>query len=365
MTLDPPAFGYGTMSAQQRYRTLAHYISRVYSAEDGLRTDTMKTGLDEITAVLNPLDGRGWATVKGDSGRLLKVWEAKENNPAAAVVAAQITDLLGELSMEAPGSVAAPAPVLVVQDHIQHVHPFGYHRTPITTRPVPTDEVSSIASSESESVVSSDSESVASSVKQVTIMAAHAVAVDAEDIEATDDEATVNRLDEQSVAASAAEDEESEKASIASGPEAEAEAEAEEDDHASGSEEEMPVSPNPDAEDDEEAKQVKIDGKMYWLEKASQILYEVADGDEVGDEVGKMVDGAPVFNISEEEDIVEPADDDEEEEESGMNVEQVMIRGRAYWLEVDTKKLYAVVGDDDLGDEIGEMVNGKPRFYAK
>jgi len=42
-----------------------------------------------------------------------------------------------------------------------------------------------------------------------------------------------------------------------------------------------------------------------------------------------------------------------------------MIRGRAYWLEVDTKKLYAVVGDDDLGDEIGEMVNGKPRFYAK
>lgn len=356
------------MSAQQRYRTLAHYISRVYSAEDGLRTDTMKTGLDEITAVLNPLDGRGWATVKGDSGRLLKVWEAKENNPAAAVVAAQITDLLGELSMEAsapaPASVATHAPVLVVQDHIQHVHPFGYHHTPIATRPVPTDEMSSIASSESsefsdsESVASSESsesESVAPSVKQVTITAVSPV--DAEDAEATDDEATVNRLDEQSVAASAAEDEESEKASIASVHE------AEEDDSALEAENEE--EPSVDSED-EEAKQVKIDGKMYWLEKATQILYAVAEEDEVGDEVGKMVDGAPVFNDSEEEEVVEPAEEEEvEEEDSGMNVEQVMIRGRAYWLEVDTKKLYAVVGDDDLGDEIGEMVDGKPRFYAK
>jgi len=317
----------------------------------------MKTGLDEITAVLNPLDGRGWATVKGDSGRLLKVWEAKENNPAAAVVAAQITDLLGELSMEAPASVAAPAPVLIVEDHIQHVHPFGYHRTPIATRPVPTDEVSSIASSESSD--SSDSESVASSVKLVSISAAAPIPVEAEEVEATDDEATVNRLDEQSVAASAAEDEESEKASTASIHEVESEDEDEGEDE--GDEE------PPAEEEEEEAKQVKIDGKMYWLEKATQTLYEVADGDEVGDEVGKMVDGAPVFNTSEEEDdVVEPADDEEEEEEeSGMNVEQVMIRGRAYWLEVDTKKLYAVVGDDDLGDEIGEMVNGKPHFYAK
>jgi hypothetical protein len=332
------------MSAQQRYRTLAHYISRVYSAEDGLRTDTMKTGLDEITAVVNPHDSRGWATVGGDSGRLLKVWEAKENNPAAAVVAAQIADLLTELAAEVPALAGVPTtagvPILIVQDHIQHVHPFGYHCTPIATRPVPTDEVSSIASSED----SDDSASVASSVKQVTITASHVV--DAEDIEATDDEAEVNHLDEDSDEAEAAdEDEESEKASAASVHE---------------------------TEEDEEASQVKIAGKMYWLEKASQILYAIADGEEVGDEMGKMVDGKPVFNevaeadAEEEEEVMEPdAESEEEDEESGMNVEQVMIRGRAYWLEVDTKKLYAVVGDDDLGDEIGEMVNGKPRFYAK
>jgi hypothetical protein len=327
----------------------------------------MKTGLDEITAVVNPHDSRGWATVGGDSGRLLKVWEAKENNPAAAVVAAQIADLLTELAAEVPTVVPAGVPVLIVQDHIQHVHPFGYHRTPIATRPVPTDEVSSIASSE-ESEKSDDSASVASSVKQVTIMASHAVPLadeDVEEAEATDDEAEVNHLDEDSVEAEAAdEDEESEKASTASVHEADVE----------DSEDEAPAPPSrvesEGEPEEEEASQVKIAGTMYWLEKASQILYKVADGDEVGDEVGKMVDGKPVFNevAEEEEEVVEPdaeSEDEEEDEESGMNVEQVMIRGRAYWLEVDTKKLYAVVGEDDLGDEIGEMVNGKPRFYAK
>lgn len=343
-----------TMSAQQRYRTLAHYIGRVYTAENGTRTDTMKTGLDEITAVVNPHDSRGWATVGADSNRLLKVWEAKENNPAAAVAAAQIGDLLAELAAEATAPVGTSAPVLVVQEHIQHVHPFGYHQTPITTRPVPTDEVSSIASSESShsSEESDDSASVASSVKQVTIMAAPAVPLTEEEAEATDDEAEVNHLDEDSDGAEveAAEDE-SEKASTVSAPVPDIEEAAEE----------------ADAEDEEEATQVKIAGTMYWLEKATQILYAVADDDEVGDEVGKMVDGKPVFNkaAEAEEEVVEPDADEEEEEESGMNVEQVMIRGRAYWLEVDTKKLYAVVGDDDLGDEVGEMVNGKPRFYAK
>jgi hypothetical protein len=57
--------------------------------------------------------------------------------------------------------------------------------------------------------------------------------------------------------------------------------------------------------------------------------------------------------------------DDEEEEEVGMEVEQITIRGRTWWLEVNTQKIYAVVDGDDVGDEMGEMVAGKPRFYNK
>jgi hypothetical protein len=51
--------------------------------------------------------------VGGDSGRLLKVWEAKENNPAAAVVAAQIADLLTELAAEVPAPAVAPAATII------------------------------------------------------------------------------------------------------------------------------------------------------------------------------------------------------------------------------------------------------------
>jgi len=68
-----------------------------------------------------------------------------------------------------------------------------------------------------------------------------------------------------------------------------------------------------------------------------------------------------------EAEVVEPEEEEEEEEEEGegMEVEQVTIRGRKYWLETNTKKLYVVVDEDDVGDEVGEMVEGKPRFYSK
>jgi hypothetical protein len=48
-----------------------------------------------------------------------------------------------------------------------------------------------------------------------------------------------------------------------------------------------------------------------------------------------------------------------------MEVEQIFIRGRSYWLETNTKKLYAVVDGDDVGDEVGAMLNGKPVFLSK
>jgi len=63
-----------------------------------------------------------------------------------------------------------------------------------------------------------------------------------------------------------------------------------------------------------------------------------------------------------EEEEEEEVEVEEEVEEEGMEVEQVFIRGRAYWLESGTNKLYANAAGDELGDEVGVMVNGKPRF---
>jgi hypothetical protein len=86
-------------------------------------------------------------------------------------------------------------------------------------------------------------------------------------------------------------------------------------------------------------------------------------------EVEEEEDGSKPPSDDEGE-VLEPeaevdGDDEEEEEEVGMEVEQITIRGRTWWLEVNTQKIYAVVDGDDVGDEMGEMVAGKPRFYNK
>ena len=53
-----------------------------------------------------------------------------------------------------------------------------------------------------------------------------------------------------------------------------------------------------------------------------------------------------------------------EEEEEGMEVEKRKIRGVNYWFEEKTNKLYAIIGDDDVGDEVGILLNGKPVMLA-
>ena len=47
-----------------------------------------------------------------------------------------------------------------------------------------------------------------------------------------------------------------------------------------------------------------------------------------------------------------------------MEVEQVFVRGRSYWFEAKTNKLFAN-DNDEVGAEVGAMVNGKANFLAK
>ena len=62
-----------------------------------------------------------------------------------------------------------------------------------------------------------------------------------------------------------------------------------------------------------------------------------------------------------EEEEAEEEEAEEEEEEEGMEVEQVTIRGRKYFKDVKTNKLY-VDDNDEPGEEAGAIVNGKPVF---
>jgi hypothetical protein len=96
---------------------------------------------------------------------------------------------------------------------------------------------------------------------------------------------------------------------------------------------------------------------------------EVVESDEEGAEAVDEDEGEGEVVTEADDDavesVVEPeAEEEEAEEEEGMEVDKVVIRGRSYWMDTNSKKLYAVVGDDDVGDEVGAIVNGKAVFLA-
>ena len=255
------------MSAQTRYRTLVHNISRVYSSPDAGRTELLQAGIDEIVGVMSPATAPQWRLVQSDTERLLRVWSAKEGDSAVAkVMTDQIVGLLEELSF-----ATAPAPANTVtntvNDRITHVNP--------TYPSLIVEEFAFM------SVLTPPSTPVV----------------------------TVTKADEDEVAS-------------------------------------MPAS-----EDDEQDE-------------------EEDDASVPASEEDAAAEAEAEAEAEEEEEVVEPEEEEvEEEEEAGMEVEQVMIRGRTYWKDTNTNKLYAVVrgedGEDDVGDEVGVLENGKPRFLAK
>jgi len=194
-----------------------------------------------------------------DSDRLLKVWHAKEADPAATAVVAQLLDLLQELS-------SAPAPTLVVTDRIAHIRDYPQ-----------------FAASEDEE----------------------------EDEEEEEEE-----------------DKEEVKLTVVRLPAAPLSAPA-------------PLSKAP-------------------VSAPAPAPVEEEEEEEEEEEVEEEVEEEAEEEAEEEEEEAE----EEEEEEEAMEVEQIMIRGRAYWLETNTKKLYAN-DNDEVGDEVGVMVNGKALFLAK
>ena len=260
------------MSAQQRYRTLIQFLTQIYSATDkNASTRSMNDGLAAIMVGACPNTNAEWETMSKDVSRLLKVWLIKENDPVAQEIASQIHDMLREFTVDAPVAASppgafpltVPAPTLIITD------------TPIPAA-VDIREISIIQH------VSEDGDVVASVSSAASVAEEEEAEVEEEEVEAEEEEVE-------------AEEEEVEEEEV--------------------------------EEEEEEVEEEEVE---------------------------------------EEEEVVEPeAEEEAEEEEEGMEVEQIFIRGRSYWLETNTKKLYAVVDGDDVGDEVGAMINGKPVFLSK
>lgn len=226
------------MSSVQRYRTLIHYLTQIYSAKDSVaRTDSMREGLDCIMTKIAPGSSNDWQIVLHDVRRLLNVWEAKETDDVAKSVVLQIVDMLKEFSQ----------PVLSLRSERVERNPVISH---VVDYPL-VDARISLNVEEKEEEESEDDDDV--------------VPVPGPGPE---------------TGSEAEEEEESEEDVPGPEPDASEEEESEE-------EEELPAAP----EAEMEVEQITIRGKTYWHDSASGKLFAVVDEDDVGDEVGILVNG--------------------------------------------------------------------------
>ena len=290
-SLKPPGSYPGTMSSmntQTRYRTLVSHLAKVYAADESARTVALHEGLDEIVDKLQP-DGAGaWKQVKADSQRLLKVWMARETRPGDVELASQILDALDEFATDAAIVSAVAAVVITPPEPV----PIAVAPAVAEKKPVPVAVAPAVA--EKKPVPVAVAPAVAEKKPVPVLVVEEKVippaAVIQHVVDADDDEAEEETVVEE------------------------------------------------DAEEEEETETVE----------------EVEEETEETEEVVEP----------EEEEEEEEEEEAAEEEEEGMEVEKKIFRGRAYWVDVNTNKLYAVIGDDDVGNEVGKVVDGRPVFLA-
>jgi hypothetical protein len=298
---------------------LIHNTGRIYAAPREQRTDLLQTGLSEICSVIAPVTSIDWKKVGSDSERLMRVWLTKEEDPAAAEVVKQLSGMLAELSVEDQG-VQLPSPILVAA------------QTPSIKSPAPVDLEPSISYETAAYTCPAvtNSSPIIASAPVVTL---EPVLI----IKETTPTPTPTPTPAPTPTPTPTPTPAPTPAAVPTPVVAPAATPA----------------PAPAAveEVEEEEEEVEVEEEE---EEAS-----VAPSEDEGI-------AASVVEPEEEEEVEEEEDEEEaEEEEAGMEVEKIHIRGRAYWLETNTKKIYAIIDDDDVGDEVGEMSGMKPVFYAK
>ena len=264
-------------SYQERFRNLLLHMGKIYSAQNDARTALLMRGLDDVVAKINPTEVSQWKDVLSDSKRILKVWQACENAAAAPIMAAEILSSIEEFSSS---ETAADVPALVISDApapapapetIHHVSPAqkAVFQSPLMRAAPPPVQVA----------------------QTVTVVHKEGHVEEEEEVEETEEEEEV-------------EEEE--------------------------------------AEEEEETEEIVEEQEAEEEEETGEVVEPEAEEEE------------------ETEEVVEP----EADEEEAMEVEPYMYRGRKYWLDTNTKKLYVVEGEDDVGDEVGILVSGKPVFCA-
>ena len=100
-----------------------------------------------------------------------------------------------------------------------------------------------------------------------------------------------------------------------------------------------------EVEVEESAEEEEVEVEVDESDEEEEVEVEVEESDE------------------EEEVEVEVEESDEEEDEE---VYEITIKNKSYYTSNETDgPIYAITDDEDIGDQIGEFVKGKPTFYKK
>ena len=108
----------------------------------------------------------------------------------------------------------------------------------------------------------------------------------------------------------------------------------------------------------------KMDIKELEVEEESEV--EEVEVEVEVEESEEEVEVEVEVEESEEEVKVEESEEEVEAEESEEEVYEVTIKNKSYYTTNETDgPIYAIIEDEDIGDQIGEFKEGKPTFYRK
>ena len=114
-------------------------------------------------------------------------------------------------------------------------------------------------------------------------------------------------------------------------------------------------------EEEEETEEVVVEEEEEQEEETEDVVVEEEQQEEEEETEEVVVEEDEEQEEEETEEVVVEEEEEEETEEEG--VYEAEINGKRYYITNDVNgTIYAIVGEDDIGDEIGSFVNGKPVF---
>ena len=129
------------------------------------------------------------------------------------------------------------------------------------------------------------------------------------------------------------------------------------------SEEEVEV----EVEVEESEEEVEIEVEVEESEEEVEVEVEVEESEEeVEVEVEESEEEVEVEVEESEEEVEVEVEESAEEEEADEEVYELTIKNKSYYVSNETDgPIYAILEDEDIGDQIGEFKKGKPTFYKK